>query len=87
MADFVVKLPVFHLEGGHRALLLHAQTVDDTLCMAQLMYDDGRIITTGMTIARVQQATKNGPFVVLAEVRDSGAKQRTGLIDPSGNPI
>lgn len=91
MADFLLKLPVFQLEGGKRGLMVMAKVVGFGEADVTLYTDDNRTIGVRMPVSRVQNAAQNGPFVALAEVKDIGSGERVNaglkLVGPDGNPL
>lgn len=91
MADFLMKLPVFQLEGGKRGLMVMAKVLSAVEADVTLYTDDNRTIGVRMPISRVHHAAQNGPFVALAEVKDVGGGERINaglkLVGPDGNPI
>lgn len=90
MPDFIVKLPVFQLSATTRGVVLGAKIIGTGAEGAEvtMLCDDGKTIVVAMTAARVMQAAQHGPYVVFAEVKDTGGQQlRTGLVGPDGTPL
>lgn len=86
---FLVKLPVFTLEGGVRALLVTATVLPDgRTAKAVFFRADNRQAEVIMPAARLMHAMKNGPFVSLAEI-DGNAERKSsaGLFGPNGQPL
>jgi hypothetical protein len=90
MPDFLVKLPMFRLDGGRRGLMVTAKVQPNRVDADVTLYcDDNQTISVRMPAARVLAAAKNGPFVALAEVKDIGNDIRggVGIVGPDGLPI
>ena len=91
MKPYLVKLPVFELEGGVRGIMVAAQLQPTGQVLASLFCDNGVSRQLLMDAYRVKSATRYGPFVVLAEVKDIGERgldeAAPGIVGPDGNPI
>lgn len=90
MPDFLVKLPMFQLDGGVRGLMVTARVLPNGVDADVTLYcDDGRTVGVKMAAARVLYAAKNGPFVALTEVKGVGSdiKGGVGIVGPDGRPL
>lgn len=90
MPDFLIKLPMFQLEGGKRGLMVTAKVLPNGVdADVTLFCDDAKTIGVRMPAARVLAAAKHGPFVALAEVKGVGSDFRggAGILGPDGRPL
>lgn len=90
MRDFLVKLPVFALDGGKRGLMVSAKVLPDGVTADVVLFcDDGRTLGVRMPAARVLAAAKHGPFVTLTEVKQVSRDHSSGagILGPDGQPL
>lgn len=90
MKKFFVRLPVFKLEDGERALLVYAKlsATKPNEVETVLHRADGKQVAMAMDLGRAMRAQKKGPFVLLAEVEGTAGNIRPGtIIGLDGQPL
>lgn len=86
---FLVKLPVFNLDGGKRGLMVSARVTNSFgKAEATLFCDDGTTFVMQTSAQVLARAAQQGPFVFLREVEMvSEPRPGAAIVGPNGQPL